>query len=72
MKPTAQQRNAAREAWIKRFAGYFGDPIRLDEYRAGTITFEELHNHSIGHAEDMVTEARRYDPEAWDHDNPKG
>lgn len=68
--PTTAQRNAAREAWIKRFAGYFGDPIRLGEYRAGTLTFEELYRNSIGHAEDMVNEAGRYDPAAWDHDNP--
>lgn len=51
----------AREDWIKRFAGYFGDPIRLAEYRRGEITFNELHRHSIGHAEDMVTEASRCD-----------
>jgi hypothetical protein len=51
----------AREAWIARYAGYFGDPIRLDEYRRGAITFTELYRHSKGHAEDMVTEATRCD-----------
>ena len=54
-------RNAAREAWIKRFTGYFGDPLRLSEYRAGTITFSELYDSANRHVDDMTTEAARCD-----------
>lgn len=64
------RRNAAREAWIKRFTGYFGDPLRLGEYRAGKLSFEELYKSAMRHVEDMVTEAGRYDPAAWDFNNP--
>jgi len=69
----AIKRDAAREAWIKRFAGYFGDPLRLDEYRCGTITFRELYESSLRHADDMVNEAGHYAPEAdpWE-DWPDG
>ncbi len=63
------QRTAAREAWIKRFQGYFGDPLRLSEYRAGTLTFRELYESALRHADDQVNEAGHYDPAA-DLDQP--
>lgn len=67
------RRDAAREAWIKRFTGYFGDPIRLSEYRAGKLSFGEFYNITINHAEDMVNEAGHYDPAADPSDHwPNG
>jgi len=65
---TPEQRNAAREAWIRRFSGYFGDPIRLGEYRAGTLTFQELYDSANRHAQDMTIEAKRCDSAAFDDD----
>lgn len=47
----------SRQQWIQKYRGHFGDPIRIDEYRAGTITFEELYRSSMHTAENMVAEA---------------
>jgi hypothetical protein len=67
------RRDAAREAWIKRFQGYFGDPLRLDEYRRGEIAFGALYDSALRHIGDMVNEAGRYAPEADPFDDwPEG
>lgn len=65
---TKRAMHIAREAWIKRYAGYFGEPYRLDEYRRGDLTFREFYMAMIGHAEDMVTEAGRIEYEAFNDD----
>lgn len=58
-------RTEAREKWIKRYSGYFGEPFRLDEYRKGGLTFREFYMAMIDHAEDMVTEASHIDYAAF-------
>lgn len=63
------RRESAREAWISRFTGYFGEPLQLSEYRRGEITFGHLYTHSLRHADDMVNEAGRYAPEADPRDD---
>lgn len=68
-----KKRDIAREAWITRFTGYFGNPLRLDAYRRGEINFELLYRSSIRHVEDQLNEAGRYAPEADPRDDwPKG
>jgi len=63
-------RTKAREAWIKRYTGYFGEPLMLPEYRRGQITFEELRSKARSTAEDMASEAMYCDPVAHDYDEP--
>lgn len=72
-----KKRDIAREAWITRFSGYFGNPLRLDDYRRGEINFESLYRSSIRHVEEQVIEAGRYAPEAdpcddWPTGYPNG
>jgi hypothetical protein len=58
-------RRAAREEWIKRYTAYFGEPMRLQDYRAKEISFGTLYRSAKKTAEDMVTEASRCDFEAF-------
>lgn len=62
------KRTQAREAWIKRYTGYFGEPFRLDEYRRGLLTFREFYTYMMNHADDMVNEAGHCDNEAFNDD----
>lgn len=57
---------AAREAWITRWTGYFGEPPKLDDYRQGLIGFRELYKHACKRVEDMATEAANCSQEAFE------
>lgn len=58
---SASTAEAAREKWIKHWSGYFGEPPKLQDYRAGRVSFRELYDHSNSFAEDMATEGRIID-----------
>lgn len=51
MKATAIQKR-----WIKRFRGFFGDPPRFQEFRAGECSFEVMHRDAIKFVENMLAE----------------
>jgi len=53
-----EETRRAREAWIEKFRGYFGEPFALEEYRSGEISFDRMHSRAVSHVEDMLSEAK--------------
>jgi len=62
----ADSRIVAREAWIRKYIGMFGEPSQLAAYRAREISFDVLYQSAIRSAENMVTEVQNCLPDAFD------
>jgi len=66
MSDKTRRMYAAREAWIMRWTGYYGDPPKLEEYRNGEVSFLELYRNARSRAEDMATESSNISQEAFE------
>lgn len=56
----------AREAWIRKYTGTFGERSQLAAYRAREISFNMLYHLSTKIAENMVTKVQNCPSEALD------
>lgn len=51
--------------WISRFRGHFGEPIGLDEFRAGDLSFRDLYERNMRFAEAMLAEVQQIHSDAF-------
>ncbi len=57
-KYTSDEIIKERERWLGRFKGHFGEPPRLEDWKLGSITFEELYHSAMKFADNMLAEVQ--------------